>query len=167
MTSPSGSLPVAAHCCWPGLLLLPFVLGGSLYLSGWKPDPAPAIGASSCTSRREGPTPGSRRRQMGVDPGSRANCDARCASRLDALRRIQVSLNKGHGSLRRVVMAADLANPGSPRPKPPNPTSSSPAAMPPGPPPGVCSRRSRRPSGAALWPRHRAQGTSGPTSIGS
>lgn len=96
-----------------GLLMLPFVLGATLYLSGWQPSktgnrgellqPPPVVKAQL-------PEAATGKWVLILVPETA--CDARCADQLDALRRVQVSLNKEMGRLRRVVMAADPADAG-------------------------------------------------------
>ncbi|HNL22989.1 MAG TPA: hypothetical protein PKK51_13310 [Rhodocyclaceae bacterium] len=116
MTSPTPAQVAAGRrtlLLATGLLMLPFILGGALYLSGWKPastgnrgellQPPPVVKAQL-------PEAAAGKWVLILVP--EANCDALCASRLDALRRIQVSLNKDMARLRRVVMAADPGEPG-------------------------------------------------------
>ncbi len=95
-----------------GLLVLPFALGAGLYFSGWRPSqpgnrgellqppqplgvalPAEAAGKWLLVLAADGP------------------CDAACGARIDEMRRIQVSLNKEMGRVRRLVIAPDLADP--------------------------------------------------------
>ncbi len=105
-----------------GALMLPFALGAGLYFSGWQPGragnrgellqpPAALPFAAFATPGGEplaaGETGGKWLLVLAV-PGA---CDPACATRIDEMRRIQVSLNKEMGRLRRLVLAADAADP--------------------------------------------------------
>lgn len=91
-----------------GLLVLPFVIGGGLYVSGWQParsthhgrllDPPLALPDEVLRSTAE-----IRGKWLLLIQVSGA-CAAECAGRVDEMRRIQVSLNKEMGRLRRVVL---------------------------------------------------------------
>lgn len=96
-----------------GLLMLPFVLGAGLYYSGWQPvrsgnhghllQPAPALGLAGDVA---GETAG---KWLLILAGN-GPCGSECARRIDEMRRIQVSLNKDMGRLRRLILtsAADV-----------------------------------------------------------
>lgn len=93
-----------------GLLMLPFVLGAGLYISGWQPvrsgnhgqllQPVQALGLAGEVA---GETAG---KWLLILAGN-GPCGAECARRIDEMRRIQVSLNKDMGRLRRLVLTAE------------------------------------------------------------
>jgi cytochrome oxidase Cu insertion factor (SCO1/SenC/PrrC family) len=98
------------------LLALPFAIAGGLYLFGWQPartanhgqllDPPLPLPASGLLTPEGQPL-------ASTDLGDKwllllsgeGPCDAACISRIDEMRRIQVSLNKDMGRLRRVVLS--------------------------------------------------------------
>lgn len=105
-----------------GLLALPFAIAAGLYFGGWKParsiehgrllappQPLPATGLF----RADGQAVSSAELQgkwllvMHLD----GPCAEACATRIDEMRRIQVSLYKEMGRLRRVVLAAQPGDP--------------------------------------------------------
>ena len=105
-----------------GLLLLPFVIAAGLYFGGWQPTrtlqhgqlltPPPALPGSGLVdvSGRTVATAelhGKWLLVLNLD----GPCATDCAARLDELRRIQVSLNKEMGRLRRVVFAPSTSDP--------------------------------------------------------
>ena len=105
-----------------GLLVLPFFIATALYFSGWQPTrtlqhgqlltPPPALPASGLLDAGGQAIPtadlhGKWLLVMSLD----GPCAADCAARLDELRRIQVSLNKEMGRLRRVVLAPATSDP--------------------------------------------------------
>lgn len=105
-----------------GLLLLPFVIAAGLYFGGWQPartvqhgqllSPPPVLPASGLLDTAGRPVAtadlhGKWLLVLSLD----GPCGADCAARLDELRRIQVSLNKEMGRLRRVVLAPTTADP--------------------------------------------------------
>jgi len=99
-----------------GLLALPFVIAAGLYFGGWKParsiehghlltppQPLPASGLFSADGQ---PVPSAELHGkwllvMRLD----GPCEEACAARIDEMRRIQVSLYKDMGRLRRVVLS--------------------------------------------------------------
>jgi len=99
-----------------GLLALPFAIGAGLYFGGWKPtrtiqhgqllDPPVALPASGLHKADGQPLPttelqGKWLLVMQVD----GPCLKECVARIDELRRLQVSLYKEMGRLRRVVLS--------------------------------------------------------------
>lgn len=106
-----------------GLLALPFVIAAGLYFGGWQPTRSVAHG-QLLTPPAALPAGGL------VDVAGRTvataelhgkwllvlsldgPCGTDCAARLDELRRIQVSLNKEMGRLRRVVLTPATSDPG-------------------------------------------------------
>ena len=123
------SLPVPRRSGLPmlalvvGLLALPFVIAAGLYFGGWQPTRSVAHG-QLLTPPAALPADGL------VDVAGRTvataelhgkwllvlrldgPCGTDCAARLDELRRIQVSLNKEMGRLRRVVLTPATGDPG-------------------------------------------------------
>ena len=106
-----------------GLLALPFVIAAGLYFGGWQPTrsvahgqlltppaalPADGLvdvaGRTVATAERHGKW----LLVLSLD----GPCGTDCAARLDELRRIQVSLNKEMGRLRRVVLTPATSDPG-------------------------------------------------------
>lgn len=99
-----------------GLLALPFVIAGGLYLFGWQPArtanhgqllnpplPLPAGGLRAPDGQALA-TADLGGKWLLLLSGS-GPCDADCAARIDEMRRIQVALNKDMGRLRRVVLS--------------------------------------------------------------
>ena len=92
-----------------GVLLLPFVIGGGLYASGWQPAPGrhygqliqPPQALPDSVLRSTGKTPGKWLLILEVHDA----CSAECLGALDELRRIQVSMNKSMLRLQRVLLA--------------------------------------------------------------
>ena len=98
------------------LLAMPFFIGAGLYFSGWHPQrtvqhgvlldppvPLPPHGLIAADGR-DIPTAaldGKWLLVLSID----GPCQQDCASRIDAMRRIQVSLNKDMGRLRRVILS--------------------------------------------------------------
>lgn len=116
----SSGLPMLALVA--SLLALPFVIAGGLYFVGWQPErttnhgellnpplPLPASGLFS-TDGQPLATGELHGKWLLVLSGS-GPCAADCASRIDEMRRIQVSLNKEMGRLRRVVLTDQPADP--------------------------------------------------------
>lgn len=105
-----------------GLLVLPFVIATGLFFGGWQPTrtlqhgqlltPPPALPASGLVDIYGQPvaTAGLHGKWLLV-LSLDGSCATECAARLDELRRIQVSLNKEMGRLRRVVLAPDSSDP--------------------------------------------------------
>lgn len=87
-----------------GLLLLPFVLAGALYASGWQPARLNHHGRLVEPPQQLPPLVRSDdgRWLLVYAPG--ASCEAACLQRIDELRRVQVALYKDMGRLRRVVL---------------------------------------------------------------
>jgi len=105
-----------------GLLVLPFIIAAGLYFGGWQPTrtlqhgqlliPPPALPASGLLDAAGRPVPtaelhGKWLLVLSLD----GPCATDCANRLDELRRIQVSLSKEMGRLRRVVLAPTTSDP--------------------------------------------------------
>jgi hypothetical protein len=103
-----------------GLLALPFVIAAGLYFVGWQPSrtgnhgqllnpprPLPADGLRLPDGQKLA-TADLNGKWLLVLSGS-GPCDAGCARRIDEMRRIQVSLDKQMGRVRRVVLT-DLAS---------------------------------------------------------
>lgn len=105
-----------------GLLALPFAIAAGLYFGGWQPARSVAHGQLLTPPP---PLPAHGLVDAGGQPVASATlhgkwllvmsldgpCGADCAARLDELRRIQVSLYKEMGRLRRVVLAPSAADP--------------------------------------------------------
>lgn len=104
------------------LLALPFAIAAGLYFGGWKPArtiqhgqlfEAPlALPASGLIAADGHPLPtaelhGKWLLILAVD----GPCDQKCSQRIDEMRRIQVSLNKEMGRLRRVVLSETAGDP--------------------------------------------------------
>jgi len=98
------------------LLALPFAIGAGLYFGGWKPartiqhgqllDPPVAFPLSGLRTANGQTVPDSELQGKWLLVLSLSGpCQAECASRIDEMRRIQVSLNKDMGRLRRVVVS--------------------------------------------------------------
>lgn len=104
------------------LLALPFAIAAGLYFGGWKPartnhhgqllQPPPAVPASGLF--------GADGKPLATDQllgkwtlliSINGSCEAQCASRIDEMRRIQVSLNKEMGRLRRATLSATPNDP--------------------------------------------------------
>lgn len=92
-----------------GLLALPFAIGGGLYVGGWQPARSTHHGQLLNPPL---PLPESVLRSTAESRGKwllllqvSGPCTAECAGRLDEMRRIQVSLNKEMGRLRRVIVS--------------------------------------------------------------
>lgn len=106
-----------------GLLALPFAIAAGLYFGGWKPtrtiahghllDPPLALPASGLLRGDGQPLPSAALQGkwlfiLRLD----GPCRADCIARIDEMRRLQVSLNKDMGRLRRVILAPGLDLPG-------------------------------------------------------
>jgi len=104
------------------LLALPFAIAAGLYFGGWKPartiqhgqlfEPPLALPASGLLTGDGHPLPtadlhGKWLLILAVD----GPCDQKCSQRIDEMRRIQVSLNKEMGRLRRVVLSNSAGDP--------------------------------------------------------
>jgi hypothetical protein len=106
LARPSSGLPMLALIVT--LLALPFAIAAGLYLLGWQPplltppQPLPAAGLLDSTGRPLA-TAELHGKWLLILAG-RSACDAACRGRVDEMRRIQVSLNKDMGRLRRVVL---------------------------------------------------------------
>jgi hypothetical protein len=104
------------------LLALPFLVVGSLYLGGWRPaqtgehgrlfSPPPLLPASGLqhSDGRQLPTAELQGKWLLILAG-RGPCRVECAARIDEMRRLQVSLNKEMGRLRRIVLSDDAIAP--------------------------------------------------------
>lgn len=105
-----------------GLLALPFVIAAGLYFGGWQPTrsvahgrlltPPPALPAGGLVdvagrTLATAELHGKWLLVLSLD----GPCSTDCAARLDELRRIQVSLNKEMGRLRRVVLTPATSDP--------------------------------------------------------
>lgn len=102
------------------LLALPFVIAAGLYFIGWQPDhtannghlvnpplPLPAAGLKTADGR-----PLATAELQGkwlLLLNGKGSCDPDCVRRIDEMRRIQVSLDKQMGRLRRVVVTDQTA----------------------------------------------------------
>lgn len=91
-----------------GLLMLPFAIGGGLYVSGWQPAQIATHGQLLSPPQ---PLPDEVLRSTGKMRGKwilllnvRGSCEASCTTRIDELRRIQVALYKNMDRVRRVVL---------------------------------------------------------------
>jgi hypothetical protein len=98
-----------------GLLALPFVIGAGLYFGGWQP-PRISHHGHLLTPPRLLPEPLLRSTGKNGEKwifllNVRGPCTDECTDRLDQMRRIQVSLNKDMGRLRRVVLTDQPADP--------------------------------------------------------
>ncbi len=116
----SSSLPMLALVA--SLLALPFVIAGGLFVVGWQPArtanhgellspplPLPASGLFG-TDGQPLATAELHGKWLLVLSGS-GPCTKECDVRIDEMRRIQVSLNKEMGRLRRVVLTDQPADP--------------------------------------------------------
>lgn len=104
-----------------GLLALPFAIAAGLYFGGWKPDgtvhhgqlfepPAP-LPASGLRLASGEPLPTETLHGKWLLALSISGpCQATCLDRIDEARRIQVSLNKEMGRLRRIVLLTQPAD---------------------------------------------------------
>jgi len=105
------------------LLALPFAIAAGLYLFGWQPartgnhgtllkppQPLPADGLLGSAGKPLA-TAELHGKWLLILAG-RGACDAACRSRVDEMRRIQVSLNKDMGRLRRVVLTDNAGDSG-------------------------------------------------------
>ena len=113
LSRPASGLPMLALIAT--LLALPFIIAGGLYLLGWQParssqhgtllNPPQALPASGLLTVDGRPlaTTELHGKWLFILYGH-GPCDATCSGRLDEMRRIQVSLNKDMGRLRRVVL---------------------------------------------------------------
>ncbi|MBS1157888.1 MAG: putative transrane protein [Proteobacteria bacterium] len=117
--APPGAAPPGNG--WPvlallvSLLVLPFVIAGGLYLSGWQPgrssqhgvllQPPQALPASGLLGPDGRPlaTVELQGKWLLVLFGN-GPCDDACSRRVDEMRRVQVSLNKEMGRLQRVIL---------------------------------------------------------------
>jgi hypothetical protein len=120
--SPTQRSSVAMLALVVSLLALPFAIAGGLYLFGWQPAHTANHGQLLDPPL---PLPASGLRTPEGQPLATANlgdkwllllsgngpCDADCISRIDEMRRIQVSLNKDMGRLRRVVLSDQPSDP--------------------------------------------------------
>jgi hypothetical protein len=105
-----------------GLLALPFAIAGGLYFFGWQPAgtgnhgqllnpavPLPTAGLTTADGRPLA-TADLAGKWLLVLSGNGA-CATDCVQRIDEMRRIQVSLNKEMGRLRRVVLTDSVGDP--------------------------------------------------------
>ena len=103
------------------LLALPFVIATGLYFIGWQPDhtannghlvnppvPLPATGLKT-TDGHPLATAELQGKWLLLLSGT-GSCDSDCVRRIDEMRRIQVSLDKQMGRLRRVVVTDRIAD---------------------------------------------------------
>ena len=99
-----------------GLLALPFLIAGGLYLFGWQParsanhgqllnPPLPLSASGLLTPEGQALATAELGDKWLLLLSGSGPCDADCANRIDEMRRIQVSLNKDMGRLRRVVLS--------------------------------------------------------------
>jgi hypothetical protein len=91
-----------------GLLILPFVIGGALYVGGWQPPRTATHGQLLSPPQ---PLPDELLRATGKIRGKwmlllnvSGACESQCAGRIDEMRRVQVALYKNMGRLSRVVL---------------------------------------------------------------
>jgi len=98
-----------------GLLVLPFAIGGALYVGGWHPERSIQHGQLLNPPQL---LPDDVLRSTQIVRGKwifllkvRGICEAQCSARLDEMRRIQVSLNKEMGRLSRVVLTDQADDP--------------------------------------------------------
>lgn len=105
-----------------GALMLPFVLGAGLYFSGWRPSqtgnrgellhpPVPFPAAQFMGEGGQPLAPTDLAGKWTLVLAGRGACEAACTGRIDEMRRVQVSLNKEMGRLRRLVLSDDAAQP--------------------------------------------------------
>lgn len=98
------------------LLAMPFLIGAGLYFGGWKPtrtnqhglliDPPLPIPKNGLITTDGHPLPSSELADKWVLLLSLDSpCGTQCNQRIDEMRRIQVSMNKDMGRLRRVVIS--------------------------------------------------------------
>lgn len=110
---PRSGLPMLALIA--SLLALPFVIALGLYLIGWQPartsnhgtllkPPQPLPASGLLTSDGQPLATSTLHGKWLLILAGRGACDAACSGRIDEMRRIQVSLNKQMGRLRRVVL---------------------------------------------------------------
>jgi len=104
------------------LLTLPFVIAAGLYFGGWKPartlqhgillEPPVTLPASGLTQTggQALPTEALRGKWLLV-LSLDGPCHQECIARIDEMRRIQVSLNKEMGRLRRIVLSEQTGDP--------------------------------------------------------
>lgn len=99
-----------------GLLALPFLIAGGLYLFGWQPartanhgqllePPMPLPGSGLLTPEGQALATAELGDKWLLLLSGSGPCDADCTGRIDEMRRIQVSLNKDMGRVRRVVLS--------------------------------------------------------------
>lgn len=104
------------------LLALPFVIAGGLYFVGWQPArtgnhgqivspplPLPAAGLNTLDGRPLATAELQDKWLLLLN--GKGRCETDCAQRIDEMRRIQVSLNKDMGRLRRVVLTDQPGDP--------------------------------------------------------
>lgn len=105
-----------------GLLALPFAIAALLYFVGWQPErsgnhgqlrnppaPLPASGLKIPDGRPLATVELQDKWLLLLD--GKGQCTADCVGRIDEMRRIQVSLNKDMGRLRRVVLSDRITDP--------------------------------------------------------
>jgi hypothetical protein len=105
-----------------GLLALPFAIAALLYFVGWQPErsgnhgrlrnppvPLPANGLKMPDGRPLATVELQDKWLLLLD--GKGQCTAECVQRIDEMRRIQVSLNKDMGRLRRVVLSEQISDP--------------------------------------------------------
>jgi hypothetical protein len=105
-----------------GLLALPFAIAALLYFFGWQPErsgnhgrlrnppvPLPANGLKTPDGRPLATVELQDKWLLLLD--GKGQCGADCLQRIDEMRRIQVSLNKDMGRLRRVVLSDQISDP--------------------------------------------------------
>ena len=116
----SSGLPMLALVI--ALLALPFVIAAGLYFFGWHPE---RTGNHGQLLNPPSPLPTSGLKTADGHPLATADlqgkwllllngqgpCTAECVQRIDEMRRIQVSLNKEMGRLRRVVLSDRIGDP--------------------------------------------------------
>jgi len=103
-----------------GSVALPFVIAAGLHLIGWQPDhtasnghlinpplPLPAAGLKTTDGR---PLATAELQGKWLLLSGKGSCDADCVRRIDEMRRIQVSLGRQMGRLRRVVATDRIAD---------------------------------------------------------
>ena len=99
-----------------GLLMLPFAIGGGLYVSGWQPAQTATHGQllnpPQALSDELLQATGKMRGKWLLVLNVSGPCKAACEARIDELRRIQVALYKNMDRVRRVVLTDQPDDPG-------------------------------------------------------
>lgn len=119
-TNPPARHPLLTLGLIVSLLVLPFVIAAGLFFGGWKPahtgqhgqlhNPPTALPASGLvTPERQAMATAELEGKWLLLLSGSGNCNTGCRQRIDEMRRVQVSLNKEMGRLRRLVVT-DLNN---------------------------------------------------------